>query len=120
MTDRIVLANLAFQARHGVHAWEKTQPQRFEVDLEVGLDLAPAGGSDALADTVDYGAVHALVRHVVEGPPVDLLETLATQIAAAALALDPRIEVVTVRIRKPEVKLGGPLDYAGVEITRRR
>ena len=27
---------------------------------------------------------------------------------------------MTVRVRKPEVKLGGPLDYAGVEIQRLR
>ena len=27
---------------------------------------------------------------------------------------------VVVRVRKPKVRLSGPLDYAGVEITRRR
>ena len=27
---------------------------------------------------------------------------------------------VGVRIRKPKVQLGGPLDYAGVEISRQR
>lgn len=120
MADRIVLANLAFQARHGVHDWEKRQPQRFEIDVELWLDLVPAGRSDDLAQTVDYGAAAAVVRGVVEGPSVDLIETLAERIASELLALDSRIAEVTVRVRKPAVKLGVALDHAAVEIARRR
>ena len=120
MADRIVLANLVFQARHGVHDWEKRQPQRFEVDVELELDLSPAGRSDDLTATVDYGAVFERVRAIVEGPTVELLETLAARVGEAVLDADGRIDAITVRIRKPEVKLGGPLDYAGVEITRWR
>jgi len=120
VSDRIVLANMAFEARHGVHDWEKTQPQRFEVDLELELDLEPAGRSDDLAATVDYGSVYDRVHEVVEGPSVDLLETLAGRVAERVLDADARIVTVVVRVRKPEVKVGGPLDYAGVEITRSR
>ena len=120
MTDRIVLANLAFQARHGVHEWEKTQLQRFEVDVELELDLGPAGRSDSLAATIDYGPLYDQVRSIVEGRSFDLLEALAQAIADAVLAADRRIEAVSVRVRKPEVRLGGPLDYAGVEIRRGR
>ncbi|HLX36129.1 MAG TPA: dihydroneopterin aldolase [Candidatus Limnocylindrales bacterium] len=120
MADRIVLSNMAFESRHGVLPREKVEAQRFEVDLELELDLGPAGESDDLTRTVDYGPVHELVRGVVEGPSVELLETLAERIAAAVLAAFPAVEAVTVRVRKPEVRLGGPLDYAGVEITRRR
>jgi len=120
MSDRIVLANMAFQARHGVHPSEKVEAQRFEVDVELGLDLAPAGRSDDVADTVDYGPLYDRVRAVVEGPSFDLLEALAHAISDAVLGADSRIEGVTIRVRKPEVRLGGPLDYAGVEITRHR
>ena len=120
MTDRIILLNLAFEARHGVHPREKTTTQRFEVDVALELDLAPAGRSDDLNATVDYGAVARLVAAVVEGPSVDLIETLAEHIAAAALAGFGRVEAVTVRVRKPEVRLAAPSDHAAVEITRRR
>ena len=120
MGDRIVLANMAFQARHGVHDWEQTQAQRFEVDLELALDLAPAGRTDDLAATIDYGPLYDEVRSIVEGRSFALLEALAQAIADATLAKDARIEAVTVRVRKPEVRLGGPLDYAGVEISRGR
>ena len=54
MTDRIVLAGMTFQARHGVEDWEKSEAQRFEVDVELALDVQPAALDDDLAQTVDY------------------------------------------------------------------
>ena len=120
MTDRIVLAGLAFMARHGVHEHEKTTPQRFEVDVELELELRPAGRSDDLTATVDYGAVATLVREVLEGPPVDLIETLAERIAARLLERFPPADVVVVRVRKPDVQLAAPGAYAGIEIRRAR
>jgi 7,8-dihydroneopterin aldolase/epimerase/oxygenase len=120
MTDRIVLAGMAFDARHGVNDSEKSQAQRFEVDVELRLGTRRAGASDELARTVDYRLVYGAVKRVLEGPSVDLIERLAETIARDVLAADERIRKVVVRVRKPDVQLGGPLDYAGVEIVRRR
>ena len=120
MTDRIVLVGMAFEARHGVNDWEKTQAQRFEVDVELILRTHRAGTSDELAQTVDYREVYEAVRRIVEGPPVDLIETLAESIAHDALATNRRARKVVVRVRKTDVQLGGPLSYAGVEVIRRR
>ena len=120
MSDRIVLAGMAFQARHGVVDWEKTQAQRFEVDLELVLDVQPAGLDDDLAKTVDYRGVYEIVRRVVESTNFNLLEALAEAIAHEVLGGHPMVDEVVVRVRKPEVRLGGPLAYAGVEILRVR
>jgi 7,8-dihydroneopterin aldolase/epimerase/oxygenase len=120
VTDRIVLVGMAFEARHGVNDWEKTQPQRFEVDVELLLDVRPAGTADDLARTVDYRGVYDAVRRVLASQPVDLIETLAESVARDVLAVSPLASAVVVRVRKPDVQLGGPLDFAGVEIVRRR
>ena len=120
MTDRIVLAGMAFEARHGVNDWEKTQAQRFEVDVELRVPTWRAGTTDELAQTVDYRQVYDAVRRIMDGPPVDLIETLAESIASEVLAAHERVRKVVVRVRKPDVQLGGPLDHAGVEIVRRR
>lgn len=120
MTDRIVLANMVFLARHGVNEREKVEEQRFEVDVELELDTQPAGGSDDLAQTVDYRGVYEATRAIVEGPSLDLIEALAESIARELLASNPRADAVLVRVRKPDVDLGGPLDAAGVTIHRRR
>lgn len=120
MTDRIVLADMRFQARHGVHDHEKVVAQRFEVDVELVADLRPAGLDDDIALTVDYGLAYETVRQIVESTTFNLIEALAEAIAHELLAEHPRVTEVVVRIRKPEVRLGGPLAYAGVEIRRPR
>ena len=120
MSDRIVLAGMTFLARHGVHDREKVEAQRFEVDLELVLDVQPAGLDDDLARTVDYGGVYQVTRQVVESTTFNLIEALAEAIAHEVLGAYPLVDELVVRIRKPDVRLDGPLDYAGVEIRRRR
>jgi dihydroneopterin aldolase len=118
-SDRILLVGMVFQARHGVHEREQRVPQRFEVDLELALDLHRAAVGDDLALTVDYAEVYELVRRVVESTSFRLIEALAEAIAREILAAHA-VREVTVRVRKPEVRVGGPLDFAGVEIRRAR
>jgi dihydroneopterin aldolase len=120
MTDRIVLSNMAFRARHGVEEREKAEAQRFEVDVELFLDVQRAGLADDLTKTVDYSAVYEATRQVVESTTFNLIEALAEAIAHEILGGRPQVREVVVRVRKPEVRLGGPLDYAGVEIRRVR
>jgi dihydroneopterin aldolase len=119
MTDRIVLDAMTFRGTHGVFEEEQRTPQPFEVDVELVLDLRPAGLSDDLALTIDYGRAFDLCRGIVETRRFRLLEALGEAIAGELLAAFPADEVV-VRVRKPEVRLGGPLRSAGVEIRRRR
>lgn len=119
-SDRIVLAGLAFEARHGVYPEEKETGRRFEVDVEMELDLAPAGRSDDLGLTVDYGRVAEAIRDVLEGPSVDLIETLAERVATAILESFAPVRAVVVRVRKPGVALAVQVGYAGVEIRRAR
>jgi dihydroneopterin aldolase len=114
-----VLANMQFQGRHGYYDHEMLTPQPFEVDVELALNLQPAGVDDDLEKSVDYGAVYKAVRQIVESTSFRLLEALAEAISHELLA-DFEVTEVTVRLRKPQVQLGGPLDYAGVEIHRQR
>jgi dihydroneopterin aldolase len=120
VSDRIALTNMVFQARHGVNEREKLEPQRFEVDVELVLDLRPAGLHDDIDRTVDYRGVYDATRRLVESTSFDLIEALAEAIAAEVLGVNDPVEAVVVRVRKPDVELGGPLDHASVEITRRR
>ena len=120
MTDHIVLAGMVFLARHGVNDREKLEEQRFEVDVEVGFDVRAAAAGDDLAKTIDYRGVYEATRRVVEETELGLIESLGEAVAGGVLGLSGAIEEVVVRVRKPDVDLGGPLDYAGVEIRRVR
>lgn len=119
MSDRIVLDGMVFQGTHGVNPEEQVTPQPFEVDVELALNLQPAGLNDDLEQTVDYARVFDVCRQIVESTRFNLVEALAEAIAHEILS-GFAVEEVTVRIRKPRVKLGGRLRSAGVEIRRRR
>lgn len=110
---------MRFQGRHGYYDHEQASPQPFEVDVELVLDLQPAGIDDDLAQTVDYGRVYTVVRQIVESTTYKLLEALAEAIAHELLA-EFEVSEIGIRIRKPAVQLGGPLGYAGVEVWRQR
>jgi 7,8-dihydroneopterin aldolase/epimerase/oxygenase len=119
--DRILLEGMVFHGRHGTLAAERELGQPFVVDVELRLDLRPAGSSDDLAQTVDYGEVHRRAREIVEGEPVNLTETVAERIAGAVLEGYPAVEAVRVRVAKPHVRLDGTvLAGSAVEILRRR
>ncbi len=119
MTDRIILEGMRFQGTHGVYEHEQVNPQAFEVDVELAVNLQPAGLSDDLSQTVDYAKVFDTCRQIVESTRFNLVEALAEAIAHELLAEHP-VDEVTVRIRKPEVQLGGTFRAVGVEIRRRR
>ena len=106
---------MQFNGRHGWYDHELTTPQPFEVDIELLLNLQPAGIDDDLDRSVDYSRVYEATRQIVESTSYRLLEALAEAISHEILT-DFAVTEVGVRIRKPQVALGGPLDYAAVEI----
>jgi len=117
VADRVSLRNMVFYAYHGVHGGERETGRRFEVDVDVYIDLHPAGETDALERTANYGKMYRIVKAIVESGPYNLLEALAEKIAAE-LRETFAAERVTVRVRKVHPPVGGPVDYAEVEITR--
>lgn len=117
--DKIILHNMVFRGHHGVQPAERELGQRFEIDVELGLDLRQAMLSDALADTVDYSRLYAIVREEVEDHQYQLIEALAGALVRRLMAELP-VTVVLVRVRKPQVPLNGMLSFAAVEIERRR
>jgi dihydroneopterin aldolase len=119
--DRILLEGMIFHGRHGTLPAERDLGQPFVVDVELRLNLRPAGLSDDLAQTVDYGEIHRLAREIVEGEPVNLTETVAERIAASILEAHPPVRAVRVKVAKPQVRLDDTvLAGSAVEILRHR
>jgi dihydroneopterin aldolase len=117
--DRILLQGLRFLGTHGALPEEAERPQPFEVDLELLLDLRPAGLSDDIAATVDYAGLCEAARAVVEGPRVLLLERLAQLVAERVLAVaGDRAEGVVVTVRKLRPPVPVELAAAAVRVYR--
>uniref|UniRef100_A0A804LPZ8 Dihydroneopterin aldolase/epimerase domain-containing protein n=2 Tax=Zea mays TaxID=4577 RepID=A0A804LPZ8_MAIZE len=63
--DKLILRGLQFHGFHGVLQEEKTLGQKFVVDIDAWMDLAAAGESDCIADTVSYMATPISTGHSV-------------------------------------------------------
>ena len=117
--DVVELRGLRAVGTHGVLAEEQSRAQPFEVDIDVGADLAAAGQSDDLGDTLDYGAIVSSALRVVTDEHHALLERIAQRIADEILS-DPRAVWVTVRVVKLRPPVAADLATAAVRITRTR
>jgi len=117
MGDRIELRGLRAMGICGALPEEQVRAQPLEVDLDVEVDLRPAGQTDHLDDTVDYGALAAEVDRVITTERFTLLERLAERLAETVLA-DDRVTSVTVAVRKLRPPVPQLLDTSGVRITR--
>ncbi len=119
MTDRIELRGLRVRGNHGVFEHERVDGQEFVIDVSLEVDTAAAAASDDLADTVDYGALAKAISGIVAGGPLNLIETLASRIAAACLE-DQRVQAVTVNVHKPAAPIPLTFDDVVVSIERRQ
>ncbi|MFD5336724.1 dihydroneopterin aldolase [Streptomyces hawaiiensis] len=117
--DRVALRGLKARGHHGVFPQEREEGQTFIVDVVLGLDTRPAAADDDLAKTVHYGIVAEEVVAVVQGEPVDLVETLAERIAQVCLKHE-EVREVEVCVHKPDAPITVPFDDVTVTITRSR
>ncbi len=117
--DILRLNNMLFHGYHGVWDEEREVGQRFQVDVEIRKDLAVAGKSDLLRDTVDLYKLYQSVEEVVTRRQFKLVEALAENIAGTLLERFP-IEEILVRVRKPNSPIKGISDGIEVEIVRTR
>lgn len=115
----IRLHNMIFYGFHGVSPAEKETGRRFEVDLELFLDLSRAEQSDRLKDTVNYKEVYQTVHDIMTGERFSLIEAIASRIADEILSKF-KPDLVKVRVRKKIPPVPGNLDDIEVEIERRK
>jgi 7,8-dihydroneopterin aldolase/epimerase/oxygenase len=96
---------------------EQVLGQWFEVDLTLWLDLAAAGHSDNITDTLDYRRAIEIVKQLVKTSKFALVEKLATAIADALLEFE-QVQQVQVRLSKPAAPIP---DFGGtitIDLTR--
>jgi len=117
--DRIELHGIEAFGRHGVLPHEQELGQTFTVDVSLELDLARAGASDDLMDTVDYGSLSQDLAAVVRDERYDLIERLATRLAEVCLDR-PKVDAVTVTVHKPHAPVPVPLSDVVVTVRRTR
>lgn len=112
----VFVRDLMLDAHIGVHQHEKLGPQRIRVNVDLAVFEKDVDGiGDQLANVVCYEEVVSGIRGLVAEGHVNLVETLAEQIAALCLE-DRRVRVARVRVEKLDVFADAT--SVGVEIER--
>jgi dihydroneopterin aldolase len=100
----IELHGILLHGYHGVLDEERRDGQRFIVDVELDLAHEQASRTDSIDEAIDARAYH-------------LLEAFSAAIADALLEEFP-VCAVRVRVRKPDVVLDPPVEFAAVSVER--
>jgi len=105
VSDAIALRGIRAYGKHGANPGERDFVQPFDVELYIDVDLGRARHSDALADTIDYAALHARIVRLVETQSFALLERLGETILGDVMR-DRRISAARLEIGKPLLLAG--------------
>ena len=111
----IFLNKLRFRAFHGVQPQERLVGGDFIVTLRIGYPWQQAMTSDDVADTLDYAAVYAVVKHEM-ALPSQLLEHVAGRIAKTLCRQFPAITSIDLWLTKMMPPMGADCEGAGVEL----
>ena len=112
--DEIRIEQLEISARIGVPEEERANPQRLIINSSFWPYQQTRDLADTIHNAVNYSAVAEETKSFVRGQSVNLIETLADQVAAHLLKTFP-IQKVTVEVRKfalPDAK------YVSATVTR--
>lgn len=115
--DTIALTGLRVHGNHGVFDFERRDGQDFVVDVRLHLNLAQAIETDDVENTVHYGELASRLAAIIAGPPVNLIETLASKLLDECLS-DHRVREATVTVHKPQAPI--PLAFNDVSVTLTR
>jgi dihydroneopterin aldolase len=113
VADRVFMHDLVLDVEIGVYTQEKGVTQRVRFSVDVELTPASVALEDDIGRAFDYDTIIKGIKSIVAQGHINLVETLAEEVARHCLA-HPRAASVTVKIEKLDKEPGA----VGVEILR--
>jgi dihydroneopterin aldolase len=117
---KIVIEEMEFYAFHGHYQEEQIVGNRFLVDLELEADLTAPADSDNLKDAVNYQQAYQIIKNEMRRTKSNLLENIGKRILDALFAEMNGIEKATIRVRKLNPPMGGPIKSVGIKMSRKQ
>lgn len=114
---RIFIKDLVLSCSIGVYPEEHLAPQRVRINVAMHVREPDSPLNDEIDNVVSYDTVVSAIKALVGRGHINLVETLADEIAAICLA-DRRVEEVKVMVEKLDIEPDAA--SVGVEVERRR
>lgn len=99
--DIVFIKQLQINTVIGVYEWEKNIQQRLLIDLELSTDIRIAAANDDIRQALDYAIIAERIKQFVTTKPIELIETVAEQVANLLLAEFATLSV-KVTVCKPD------------------
>ena len=115
---KIIIEAMEFYAFHGHYKEEQIVGNRFLVDLELEADMTLPAESDQLEDAVNYQIAYKLIKEEMKRKKSNLLENIAKRILDSLEENLEGVKSATIRIRKMNPPMGGPIKSVSVTLTR--
>jgi len=115
--DHVLIRDLEIQSSIGIYDHEKQALQRVIINIDMSLTPSSVALNDEHENVVCYESVANQVRALVERGHINLVETMAEDIANVCLA-NTRVFRVNVRVEKPDILKDAM--SVGVEIIRNK
>jgi len=115
--DKIHIRDLHLRCIVGIYPEERKEKQDVLINITLHADLAKAGASDRIEDTVDYKTIKKNLMARIQDSAYFLIERLAEEAARVCME-NPAVQRVDVTVDKP-----GALRFArsvAIEIVRER
>lgn len=116
---KVRLDNIRLYAFHGCLKEEGVIGSDYRVDLEITADLEKASATDQLSDTVDYVALHRIVRLEMDHRS-HLLETVGARILNRIFKEVGEVSAAEVSISKINPPIGGDVQQVTVVLSKTR
>lgn len=116
---KIFLKNIRLYAYHGCMDEEEKIGSDYIVNLTVTADLERSSKSDRLLDTVDYVALHNIVKEEMKIRS-KLLEHVAERILLRVMKEHASVKKATVMVSKRNPPIGGNVEEVAVKRVLKR
>lgn len=114
---RVRVSDLVLQARIGIYEHERAGPQRVRINVELKVAESGAPLDDDIANVLSYEDIVVGIREIVARGHINLVETLAEEIATLCLA-DLRVAQARIAVDKLDVMPDAAA--VGIEVERSR
>lgn len=113
----VFIRDMVLPCSIGVHRHERLETQRVRINLDLAVRESDQPLGDSLANVVCYETVANGIRAIVARGHVNLVETLAEDIAALCLE---DFRILSARVRVEKLDVFSDAHSVGVEIERVR
>ncbi|MBM09058.1 MAG: dihydroneopterin aldolase [Magnetovibrio sp.] len=111
----VFIRDFVLKCSIGIHAHEKNGPQRVRINLDLAVNEDSRPINDDIDNVICYEKLAAGIRDIVARGHINLVETLADEIAEMSLG-NERVKSVRVRIEKLDILKNA--SSVGIEIER--